>query len=201
MKVLKVLAVLAVLEISLLGFFSAIALGAMSKSKAITESHKIWGSYSRVAQTIGWGDAGDTYQIGYSSPGCYTDFAAVGTGTGSWDAAFASMPPDKGIKGTYNGTRDLIATTPPPPVDPPDTLSKNNVPGTTVSVQFVIDGRVLGDPVPVVPDPINPKGWTATQTWDTTMYSNGNHYVCQRYLHPDGSMQISPPAMFLVQNP
>lgn len=178
--------------------FVGTALGAMSKSKAITEAHKIWGNNSWVGNSIAWGQSTDTYQIGYTSPGCLNNPTIVGSARDSWDAAFAALPTNKGITGTYTGLHDLVSET-PPPSDTSNEVNRASAPGMIVKVQFVIDGNNFMAPVDVVYAPVI--GWTAKITWDTKTASNGNHYVCSLLIHPDGSWQTTPAGMVIVQNP
>lgn len=187
----------------------AILFGAMNKSKAITEAHKLWGDWSRVDNGISWGETFDTYRIGFNSPGCgNVTSRAVGEGVGSWDAAFAAMPADKGISATVTGvvafrettlgTFPVVSTGPVVgTVEPPGNIvSQDPVAGLLTAAQLVIDGKLYGTQLPIVGAP-----WTVDLPVDSKLMSNGPHVVCTKLAHMDGSSTFTTPGMFVVANP
>lgn len=185
----------------LIGFaVPAILFAAMSDSKAATEAFKIWGiaSWKGTAQSFIQTNA--TKRIGYLSPGCQTDITVVGQGSNTWDAAFASLPLDKGIGGTFGGQATLQVQS--PGVDAPPAISSDPTPGIVTSVQVLIDNAPLGAPVATgqtgsTLDTRTP--WMISIPWDTTRYPDGFHVMCAQLIHPDGSYARTHASMLIVK--
>lgn len=169
---------------------------AISDSKAITEAHKIWGDFSRVAQARTWGDTNWTKQVGYISPGCESDFTIVGSGNNTWDAAFASLPADKGVTGTYKGILDFKVES--PGVSVPPAISTQNIQGIVTAVQVSVDGKLIIPPSPTgAPELTN---WAVNVIWDSTKVPDGFHVVCNLYIHADLSITRGAARMLTVKN-
>lgn len=188
---------------------------AMSKSKAYTEAHKIWGDFAHIQSGISWGETYDTYKIGFNAPGCDVKtnpvpFKPVGTGVNGWDPAFAAMPPNKGITLLVSGVLDFTIQSPapeppfpPPPSPSPGTvipantfLSTDGIFGTIVGAELWIDGKSFGGTQVITGTP-----WSATFRIDTKTYSNGPHVACALVTRADNGFNYTTPAMFMVNNP
>lgn len=171
----------------------SVLLASMANSKAATEAFKIWGIQSYTGTDHPFIASNETKKIGFMSPGCQDEITIVGKGSNTWDAAFASLPADKGIGATVRGQYEFTiqmpgTTTPPAVVSIP-------VPGVTTSIQVLIDNVPLNTPVPTgAAEP-----WTVTIPWDTTKNTDGPHVACVLAFHADGSFQRSPATMLLVK--
>ena len=175
------------LAISLCIVLTAVPLWAnMSKTKAILEAHKIWGPFSHVQQGLSWGDGNDTFDIGFNSKGCAVDFTIMGTGVNSWDAAFAALPPGKGISPTpITGMMTFNLSTAELVTEP---ATATVVPGAyaATSVQFLLDGQPYGSRVPITVDnTTTPPTISAPSVIDTTMTPDGMHVICAQLFHVD----------------
>ncbi len=137
----------------------SVLLGAMSASKAATEAFKLWGFQSYTGTDHPWKQTNETKKIGFLSPGCQSEITIVGQGNNTWDAAFASLPADKGVLGTYSGIIMLRALV--------DLHNMTQVP----TLQFVVDGVAVGVPVPAI------QGNNESQ-WDSRIVPDGFHVVC-----------------------
>lgn len=145
----------------ILALTSPYLLGAMSDAKAALEVFKLWGSGGfigvkpRVRLDSNW-----TRQIGFLTPGCEDPYRVVGEGFNTWDAAFASLPADKGIQGTFSGMRSVL-------ID----VNTNNM-TVPASLQVMIDGMPYGTPVIITSQ------MPVSQMVDTRLMTDGFHVVC-----------------------
>ncbi len=163
---------------------------AMSDSKAATEAFKIWGSRSWKGTGQSFVQTSADKMIGFLSPGCQQDITIVGKGSNTWDAAFASLPADKGVGGTFSGTTLLTIQSPLNAIGPPE--------GIVSSVQVMLDNVPLGTPL-LTGNTDTIASWGVTFTWDTTQVPDGNHVMCVRQIHPDGSYAKSRATMMIVK--
>ncbi len=180
------------------------ALGAMSDSKAVTEARKLWGDAAIVATVrcvrttpqCPYPSSNWTKQIGYASPGCRDAFTIAGSGFNTWDAAFAALPADKGIAGTFSGQTLLVLQSPAIP-DPPSTIVISEpIPGIVSGVRVFIDNI----PLPALATgQIVQSAWTVSTPWDTTKWTDGFHVVCAQMIHPDGSYIFTAAKMVIVK--
>lgn len=145
----------------ILALTSPYLLGAMSDAKAALEVFKLWGSGGfigvkpRVRVDSNW-----TRQIGFLTPGCEDPYRVVAGGFNTWDAAFASLPADKGIQGTFSGVRSLT-------ID----VDTNNM-TMPVTLQIILDGMPYGTPVMITSQ------LPVTQELDTRLMTDGFHVIC-----------------------
>lgn len=173
---------------------SMVLWAAMTDSTAAAQVFKLWGSAGAIAMKPRVrSDSNWTRQIGFLSPGCQTDFTVVGEGFNTWDAAFAAMPTDKGIGGTFGGmiTLSLQSSSLIPPVPP----AADPVFAVIASFQWILDGKPLGS-VQVVTQPAPPMLLTP---WDTTTVTNGFHVLCAQLKHTDGSFGLSHATLLIVK--
>ncbi len=183
--------------IGLILLFPILAWAAMSDSKAATEAFKIWGSQSVTARNHPWLKTSETKQIGYLSPGCRKDPTYVGEGVNTWDAAFAALPPNKGITGTYSGKVILHSETPAPPNDGG---THTEIAGalSAFSIQFLVDNKHAGEVTPLVYN-ADRTGWSVDVPWDSTTVVDGLHVLCGILLHVDGAQSPTDATMIVVK--
>ncbi len=173
----------------------AILLGSMSNSKAATEAFKIWGSAAITATEHPFTATNETKMIGFLSPGCQSERTYVGIGNNTWDAAFAAMPADKGIGGTYSGKVTLHIES-PEALGPPPPIITDNVAGIVTSVRILIDDIALPS---VDTGQTVPGRWAVSQEWDTTTWTEGFHVMCAELTHPDGNLTLMRASMLIVK--
>ena len=162
-----------------------IAVLAMTDAKAASTAFSIWGPLARVAKVRSGKSAQWVRQIGFQSPGCREEFTVLATHPTSWDSAFALVPADKGIQGSYGGQSVLKLSA----------VAPGDITGVVVSVQAFIDGKPFASPVMVSTPP-----WDISLPFDTTQFSNGLHVVCARAVHPDGSYSMTHAILIGVQH-
>jgi hypothetical protein len=183
--------------IGLILLFPILAWAAMSDSKAATEAHKLWGDQSVTARIHPWLKTSETKQIGYLSPGCRTDPTFVGEGINTWDAAFAALPPNKGITGMYSGKVVLHAETPAPAGD---TGTHTEIAGalTASAIQFLVDNKHAGELTSLDYNP-DRTGWSVNVAWDSSTVPDGQHVLCAILLHSDGAQSPTDATMVVVK--
>ncbi len=181
----------------LLALVPVVVLGSMSNSKAATEAFKIWGAQSYTGTDHPWLQTHETKKIGFLSPGCQSDITIMGKGNNTWDAAFASLPANKGVDGPYGGmmTFKIIS-----PGDDQATTS-TVVPGVVIAVQVFIDNVPAGEETPTGngTDLANRTPWELSIPWDTATVSDGRHVMCAQLIHPDGSFALTHAGMIIVK--
>lgn len=144
-----------------LSLLPVVLLGAMSDAKAALEVNKLWGASGFIAlKPRVRADSNWTRQVGFLSPGCETPYRVVGEGFNTWDAAFAAMPADKGIQGTYSGLRTIRV----------DVNTENMT--APASLQVMIDGQPYQTPILVQ------TGQPVDLMFDSSQYADGFHVLC-----------------------
>lgn len=165
--------------------YSAVLLAAMSDSKAATEAFKIWGINAVTARHHPFGVTSETKQIGFLSPGCESAVTFVAQGSNTWDTAFANLPADKGILGTYSGMVTLHAE-----------VDLKNMTQTPL-LQFLIDNAPAGSSIPAI------QGANEIE-WDSRSVPDGFHVICSKLSVPDDTslkalQTVSHASMFIVK--
>jgi hypothetical protein len=129
----------------------------MTDSKAMIEARKIWGVTAHIAEERTWADSVWTKQIGYLLG---QEFIVVGSGLNTWDAAFASLPVDKGISGVHKGTIPLYIQ-----------AAVGTVAPFVEEVEAFVDGVSIGPRLTIE----KTAPWWVSMNWDTTKVPDGMH--------------------------
>lgn len=158
-------------------------LAAMSDSAALKKARDTWGAFGMIGTERDIVQSNWTRFVGFKSAGCKDDLTRVGVGNNTWDAAYTAMPADKGIGATVKGTATLKVDS-PGVAGPPTPVIVEPAPGVIISVQIMIDNKLVGTAFPQG----TPTVWTASIPWDTTTVPNGFHVMCAMLIHGDGSL-------------
>ena len=131
----------------------------MDDPAAVVRSVTLWGNLAHIAQVRGPFDTYWEKQVGVMSVGCQNDFVVLGRAANTWDAAFASVPPNA-IVGPYSGVLTLKAR------------AHDDV--AMAGVQVRLDGANLGPELTQAPAVV----WDVQQVWNSAGVPNGIHTLC-----------------------
>jgi hypothetical protein len=158
---------------------------ALSDSGALKKAIGMFGDTTRIGTVRNRTASNWTKQIGIETIGCDHDFAVLGQGFNTWDAAFADydakvtagMPP---IKNHFQGTASYTPT-----VNPTGFLN-----ASTITVKVLLDGIPYGPDLAInngIVDPLN---------FDVTPLTKGAHAFCFQIHDSVGHTSLSPAWMF-----